>query len=191
MDRCRTLEAERDRLKAHTHFHWWPPEPPPVLRSNYPDSVLVGDLLSIGAAIAFACYGIISRPLVKKYPAETVSAWSVLAGAIPLFVIALPGAMEQDWLALSGAAWLTIVYLAIFPVYIAYILWNFAIAHRGVARATTFSLLVPIVAGLLSALFLGEPFGPMKLLGAGLVLTGLVIVRTRGRRRPAARGATA
>ena len=29
--RCRTLEAEPQRLKAHTHFHWWPPEPaPPV-----------------------------------------------------------------------------------------------------------------------------------------------------------------
>ncbi len=32
VERCRTLEAERDRLKAHTHFHWWPPEPPPVLQ---------------------------------------------------------------------------------------------------------------------------------------------------------------
>jgi transposase len=32
VDRCRTLEADRDRIKAHTHFHWWPPEPSPVLR---------------------------------------------------------------------------------------------------------------------------------------------------------------
>lgn len=29
VDRCRTLEADPRRLKAHTHFHWWPPEPPP------------------------------------------------------------------------------------------------------------------------------------------------------------------
>jgi hypothetical protein len=27
--RCRTLAADPQRLKAHTHFHWWPPEPPP------------------------------------------------------------------------------------------------------------------------------------------------------------------
>lgn len=27
--RCRTLEADPQRLKAHTHFHWWPPEPLP------------------------------------------------------------------------------------------------------------------------------------------------------------------
>ena len=30
--RCRTLEADWARLKAHTHFHWWPAESPPVLR---------------------------------------------------------------------------------------------------------------------------------------------------------------
>ena len=30
--RCRTLEADPARLKAHTHFHWWPREPLPPLR---------------------------------------------------------------------------------------------------------------------------------------------------------------
>ena len=29
VERCRTLEADPDRLKAHTHYHWWPAEPPP------------------------------------------------------------------------------------------------------------------------------------------------------------------
>lgn len=29
VDRCRTLEADPRRLKAHTHYHWWPPEPLP------------------------------------------------------------------------------------------------------------------------------------------------------------------
>ena len=32
VDRCRTLEADRTRLKTHTHLHWWPPEPPLTLR---------------------------------------------------------------------------------------------------------------------------------------------------------------
>ena len=27
VERCRRLEADRERLKAHTHFHWWPSEP--------------------------------------------------------------------------------------------------------------------------------------------------------------------
>ncbi len=32
VERCRTLEADPQRLKAHTRYHWWPPEPRPVLR---------------------------------------------------------------------------------------------------------------------------------------------------------------
>ena len=64
-------------------------------------------------------------------------------------------------------------------------LWNFAIARRGVAAATSFSLLVPIVSGVLSALFFAEGFGPGKLLGAALTLAGLVVIR---RRRGAATG---
>jgi len=151
---------------------------------------LLGDVLSIGAAVAFAIYGIITRPLVRKYRAETYTAWSVLAGTVPLLLVSLPDALRQDWQTVSLSGWLSIVYLAIFPVYIAYILWNYAIARRGVAKASSFGLLVPILAGLLSAIFVGEPFGPLKLLGAGLVLAGLVIVRSRVWRRPAAKGAT-
>jgi transposase len=29
VERCRTLETDRQRLKTHTRFHWWPPEPHP------------------------------------------------------------------------------------------------------------------------------------------------------------------
>jgi transposase len=29
VERCRTLEADRHRLQAHTRYHWWPPEPTP------------------------------------------------------------------------------------------------------------------------------------------------------------------
>jgi hypothetical protein len=32
VDRCRALAADPQRLKAHTQFHWWPPEPLPALR---------------------------------------------------------------------------------------------------------------------------------------------------------------
>jgi O-acetylserine/cysteine efflux transporter len=71
--------------------------------------------------------------------------------------------------------------MVVFPVYVAYMLWNWAIARRGVAAATSFSLLVPVASGALSALIFDEGFGPAKLLGAGLVLAGLVIVRVPAR----------
>jgi drug/metabolite transporter (DMT)-like permease len=70
-------------------------------------------------------------------------------------------------------------------VYVAYMLWNWAIARRGAAAATSFSLLVPIASGALSAWLFAEQFGALKLLGAALVLGGLLIIRTRAKARGA------
>jgi len=142
---------------------------------------LVGDALSLGAAVSFAAYGLINRPLVRAYPPETYTAYAVLAGAIPLLAISTPAALAQPWEAVSGWSWAGIIYMVVLPVYVAYMLWNWAIARRGAAAATSFSLLVPILSGIFSALFFGEAFGPVKLLGAACVLAGLVIIRLPSR----------
>lgn len=156
-------------------------------------SSLMGDLLSFGAAISFAIFGIVSRPLVHRYPPETYTAYSLLAGTIPLLLVTTPGMLAQDWSEISPGGWLSVLYTVIFPVYVAYMLWNWGIARRGVAAATSFQLLVPIASGVLSAIVLHEAFGPMKLIGAAVVMAGLIVVRGRSRatgKQQAAEGAT-
>jgi drug/metabolite transporter (DMT)-like permease len=145
------------------------------------DGSLIGDLLSLGAAVSFALYGVANRPLARDYPPETYTAYTLLAGSLPLLMIATPAALAQDWGAVSALGWLAIVYMVVLPVYVAYMIWNWAIARRGAAAATSFSLLVPIVSGSLSAWLFGEQFGLLKLLGAALVLSGLMIVRRPAR----------
>jgi drug/metabolite transporter (DMT)-like permease len=144
---------------------------------------LLGDALSIGAAVSFALYGIVNRPLVRDYPPETYTAYTLLAGSIPLMLIATPAALAQDWGAISLSGWLSIGYMVVLPVYVAYMLWNWAIARRGAAAATSFTLLVPIASGVLSAWWFGEQFDLLKLLGAALVLAGLMIIRARAQAR--------
>ena len=145
---------------------------------------LLGDLLSFGAALSFAIYGILNRPLVQNYPAETYSAYTLLAGTIPLLLATLPGTLAQDWGSVDTAGWLSVLYTVIFPVYIAYILLNYGIAKRGVVAATSFQLLVPITSGILSAIFLSEVFGPFKILGGAIVIAGLIVVRRREQVEP-------
>ena len=135
------------------------------------------------AAVAFALYGVVNRPLVRDYPPETYTAYAVLAGSIPLLALSAPAAIAQDWGAISAFGWLAIVYMVVLPVYVAYMIWNWAIARRGAAAASSFGLLVPIVSGSLSAWLLGEHFGVVKLLGAALVLAGLMIIRAPTRAR--------
>jgi drug/metabolite transporter (DMT)-like permease len=143
------------------------------------DGSLIGDLLSLGSAIAFATYGVLNRPLVKRYPTPTYTAYTVLAGAIPLLLIASPEALAQNWQAVSAQSWLAVAYMIVLPVYVAYIVWNWGIARRGAAAASSFGLLTPVVGGVLSVLTCGETFGPTKLIGAGLVVLGLCALQKR------------
>lgn len=140
----------------------------------------LGDLLSLGSALSFALYGILNRRIVGRYPAETVSAYTLLAGGGMLLLVSAPSAWRQDWGAVDLSAWLILLYMAVLPVYVAYIMWNWAAHHRGVEVATSVELLVPIFSGILSVLFFGEQFGPAKLGGGALVLVGLVLTRMRG-----------
>src|SRR5262249_44733917 len=97
---------------------------------------LVGDALSLGAAVSFALYGLLNRPLVRAYPPEAYTAYALLAGTLPLLAISLPSALAQHWGTISLWSWVGIIYMVVLPVYVAYMLWNWAIARRGAAAAT-------------------------------------------------------
>jgi drug/metabolite transporter (DMT)-like permease len=142
------------------------------------DSVL-GALLSLGAAVAFAVYGVINRPLVRVYPAATYSAYSLLFGTVPFLFIGGPSLFDQDWAGVPGRVWLGMVWVVIFPVYVAYQLWNYGIQHRGAGTASSYGLIVPVLSGALSAVIFDEAFGVVKIAGAALVLVGLLLLRVK------------
>lgn len=146
---------------------------------------LSGNLLSLGAAIAFGTYMVVNRPIVRKYPSATYTAWQLLGATIPLVLVGLPQTLAQDWGSLSTRTWLSILYMVIFPVYLAYIVWNYAIRERGPTVASSFHMLVPVASGVLSAVVVGEAFGVSKLGGAVLVLGGMGLIRYATLRKPA------
>lgn len=143
------------------------------------DDSVVGALLSLGAAVAFAVYGVINRPLAKRYHPSTYSAYSVLFGTIPFLFVGGTTLFEQDWDAVPLRVWLGIAWVVVFPVYVAYQLWNYGIKHRGAAAASSFGLIVPVVSGVLSALIFDEGFGVLKIAGAALVMVGLLLLRVK------------
>jgi drug/metabolite transporter (DMT)-like permease len=147
---------------------------------------LLGALLSVGAGLAFSAYGIINRPLAKSYHTSTYTAYAVLFGTIPFIFIGGPSILDQDWGDVPIRVWLGIVWVVIFPVYVAYQLWNYGIKHRGAAAASSYGLIVPVVSGALSAVFFDEGFGVVKIGGAALVLVGLLLLRVKKQESSAA-----
>jgi drug/metabolite transporter (DMT)-like permease len=96
---------------------------------------------------------------------------------VPVILALLPAVFAQDWSRITGSGWAAFLWTVIFPVYVAWSVWNWTIAQIGVARATLFMYLVPVIGGLTSWLLLSEGFGILKIAGAVLTLGGLAVAR--------------
>jgi drug/metabolite transporter (DMT)-like permease len=136
-----------------------------------------GDLLSLLAALFYAAYTVSLKPLLERYPATVVTAYTLSIGAVPVLWLAAPALLVQDWGRVDIAGWSVLLWASIFPVYAAWTAWSWATARAGVARTNVFLYLVPIVSGVVAFFLLGEPFGPVKLAGAALALSGLLVAR--------------
>ena len=144
-----------------------------------------GDLLSLLAAAAFGAYGVINQPLVRRYPGRELMAYSLLIGGGLVALVGAPAMFRQDWGQVGAAAWAILAFAIVGPVYIAYTLWNWAIGKRGIPRTVVFGFLVPVVAGALAVFILHEQAHPEQVVGALLVVAGLVITRLGSRTAPA------
>ncbi|MCA9833816.1 MAG: EamA family transporter [Thermomicrobiales bacterium] len=147
----------------------------------------LGNIIAFSGGVAFAIYQVMNRRLVREYHSATYSAWSTLLGSVPLILLGTPAMIDQSWGSVSTHSWLAFIYMCILPVYVAYMVWGWAIRHRGVA-ITGFTILVPIVAGVISWIFYDEAFTARKLLGGGVAVLGLVLMQWANHRQGTAAG---
>jgi drug/metabolite transporter (DMT)-like permease len=134
-----------------------------------------GDLLSLGSGLAFAAYGLLNKPVLANHRPTRVLALCLVAGGLPLLAVCLPAALAEPWGRVTPATWGLIAYATLLSILLGHFFWNWAIARVGVARTVPYAYLSPILAGVCSAALLGEPFGPLKVAGAGAVLLGLIL----------------
>lgn len=141
---------------------------------------LLGDFLILGCAMLWAVYTTGSKPLLARYSPLELTAWTMLAGDIPLILVSLPQIAGQDWSAVSPLVWVALVYSAVFAVTVGYVFWSRSVQRVGNARTAVYSNLTPIIAILFAWVTLGDRLGPLQLLGGLIVLVGLLVTR-RGR----------
>jgi drug/metabolite transporter (DMT)-like permease len=140
-----------------------------------------GDLFSLGAAASFGAYAVINKPLTERYPSRELMAYGLVVGGVLIALVGVPDMVRQDWTSIGAPAWTILIYAIIGPVYLAYMLWNWAIRRVGIPRTVVYGFLVPILGGALAVVGLNEPLRPEQVVGAILVVAGLVLTRLRPR----------
>ena len=82
----------------------------------------------------------------------------------------------------SGLAWFAMVWLGALGTGVAYLLFFRLIERWGATRTTLVTYVIPVVAIALGFIVLGERLRPLELVGAALIIGGVVLVNGVGRR---------
>jgi drug/metabolite transporter (DMT)-like permease len=133
---------------------------------------LVGDLLAVGAAITWAAYSVMLRPLFGRYSAARISSLMIIVGGTMLFPFSLTQLLSQDW-SLPPLAWSAWVYSAIFPLLVTNLLYFRALRRIGAARATLYMYLQPFLGALFAAILLGEQITALQVAGGAVIVLGV------------------
>jgi len=137
----------------------------------------VSMLLVVGAALSFACYTVITKPLFARYTPMEVTTYAVVAGSLPFLAFA-PGSVHA--LATASPAQLaTVVFLALFPGGIAYVLWARSVAALTPGMAARFLYLIPVLGIGVAWLWVGEVPHALTVLGGLTTIAGVAVAGVR------------
>ena len=139
----------------------------------------LGNLVMLGATLAWSVYTVGSRDLVARYGPVPFTAWTLWTGCAVLLMIGAPSLLRLDPGSVSPASWAGVVYAGALSIGVAYLIWYYAVSQLGNTRTSAFSNLTPVVALVSAWLVLGERPAAWQLVGAGVVLVGVLLAQRR------------
>jgi drug/metabolite transporter (DMT)-like permease len=140
---------------------------------HWADSGL-GYLMMFGAAVAWVIYGLITKPLFKKYSQLAIVFYQTIFGTIAL----LPFAFfeKTDWSQVTPIILFHLIYLGVFCSALGYYIYLFALDKLGPNITTLFLNLIPVVAVGAGWFILSERLTLLQIIGGLLVITSVTIV---------------
>ena len=143
----------------------------------------LGDVLALAACLCWALYSLLIKHLGARYDNMLITRKVFGYGLLTIIPLLLWRGMDFGIVIDGGArVWGNIIFLGVVASMLCFLGWNWCLARLGTVRATNFLYLNPVVAIVSSALVLGERVTWIAVLGAVLILAGLIYV-DRNRRR--------
>lgn len=138
---------------------------------------VLGVLLGVGSAVAYSGYVLLGARVQAGVPAAFASAVISTSAAV-VFGLA---SLARGETALGGAlsAWPAVAGMVLLGSVVPVPLLLFGMARIGANRASVISTLEPVAAAICGLLFLGETMTPLQWLGAGSVVTAVLVASRR------------
>jgi len=149
----------------------------------------LGDLFILVNASSYAVFLVIAKPLMRRYTAVTVMAWSFLFGAVLTMPFGLGELVAVDRAGLTLPVGLALFFVVFMVTFVAYLLNTWALRHMSASVVGTYIYMQPVLATFFTWAFvrigperIGIPgeyeaaLGLPQLLCAGAIFLGVHLV---------------
>jgi len=136
----------------------------------------VGDLLAFFSALSWAVYSIILKNVINRYDnillIRKIMFYGILTAAPFLFI---EGKRFDYEALLNPKILISILFLGVIGSGICYLTWNISVKRLGIITTNSYIYVIPFVTMILAAILLKEQITIIGVLGAVLIISGVVI----------------
>lgn len=147
----------------------------PGSRLSLSSANFIGNIIMLFGAIFFSLYAILGKPLLNRYAPTKLAALIFTCGLVVLVPFSLLSGPVVYPARIAPGAWSGIAYIIVLGTIIPFTFWYRGIKETSPVRTVAFHNLVPVISVLLGVFWLGEQIDARQILGALLVILGLVI----------------
>lgn len=143
----------------------------------------LGNMFTVGAAIAAGLYNVLCRRLSQTYSPSTITFYQSLVASIVFLPLALYQYFILPVILLNTEIILSIFYLALGSSIIAYFILNYSLSQLPTQHVAIFANLVPVVTVFASWIIYREFLKGQQFLGALLVILGIYLTYLRSKNK--------
>jgi drug/metabolite transporter (DMT)-like permease len=138
---------------------------------------LVGDVLTIAAASCWAIYTVYGARVLRRHTPLEATTWAIVAGTLFIAPIGIAQLLTSDVSGFGLPVILAIAYSGTLAAGFANVIVFHGLKLLGPTRVTAQQSLVPALAVVLAAIFLGEAIRPAQVVGGVVILGGVALLR--------------
>ncbi|NOR35392.1 MAG: EamA family transporter [Woeseiaceae bacterium] len=144
------------------------------------DVNLLAQVAVLGAALSYAFAGVYARRFTRMNVDPIVAAaGQLLMSSFIMIILVFTFDSPAELIESSAKVWTAVIVMAIFSTALAYILYFRLLATAGATNAILVTLLIPVTAILLGAVFLDERLQWLHFLGMAVIALGLSVIDGR------------
>jgi drug/metabolite transporter (DMT)-like permease len=141
-------------------------------------SSFYGNGIGLITSICWGLYPVLAGPLIKKYSALRVTAWSTLVGAIPLLLLSGPHVFVMPFHITHGMTWFALLYSIFFVTVFGLVMWYIGVQKIGASHTMVYMYITPLVAVLFAAVWANEYVSLQQIIGGIIIFFGLWFVKS-------------